>query len=272
MKKQYEPQDTIRPSLGGTEGFDDLFAHARRDGFSAEETDRLWQSIVSAGPGAGDGGPDMPGAPAKGWASGAALKAAAVVAVAGGLLVAGFVARRSASPEPMSTPSVASPTARDVEASRGDEGPPVVSWEDLPRPHAAPRPAPAGAARVRPGSPAAGPQPATEPAVADMPAASAEESEPVPAAAPPSAAPSEGALLLKARQQLASDPSAALALTDEAGKRFPDGPLAPEREVLAIEALAHLGRLPAARARLSTFRARYPQSPHLGRLDALVNP
>ena len=59
--------------------------------------------------------------------------------------------------------------------------------------------------------------------------------------------PSEGALLLRARQQLASDPSSALALTDEAGRRFADGALAPEREVLAIEALARTGS-PAERA------------------------
>jgi hypothetical protein len=273
MKKgQYEPPDTNRPSLGGTEGFDALFEHARRDGFSPAQTDRLWQSIVSAGPGAGDVGPDMPGAPAKGWASGAALKVATVVVIAGGLLAAGFAVRRSASPEPMTPPSVASPRAHEVESSRGDEGPPVVSWEDLPRPRGEPRPAANGAARSRPALPPSSPEPTVQPGATDTPAASGTESEPVPAVAPPVAAPSEGALLLKARQQLASDPSAALALTDEAGKRFPDGPLAPEREVLAIEALARLARLPAARARLSAFRARYPQSPHLAHLESLVNP
>jgi len=84
--------------------------------------------------------------------------------------------------------------------------------------------------------------------------------------------PSEGALLLRARQSLTSDPVAALTLTDEDARRFPAGPLAPEREVLAVEALVRLHRLAEARARLAGFRVRYPQSPHLARLDALVGP
>ncbi len=88
------------------------------------------------------------------------------------------------------------------------------------------------------------------------------------AASPPS--PSEGALLLRARQEIRSDPAGALALTDEHARRFPAGTLAPEREVLAIEALAALGRTSEARARLGAFRDRYPQSPHVARLEALV--
>src|SRR5262249_26519636 len=160
--------------------------------------------------------------------------------------------------ESVAAPKVAFRSARSVDAPAGDEGPPVVSWEDLPRSHAEARPA----ARSRASAPPA-PEPAVVPGSVETPAAPV-ETEPVVPAAPP-ATPSEGALLLKARQQLSPDPSAALALTDEAAKRFPDGPLAYEREVLAIEALAHLGRLPAARARLTAFRARYPQSPHLAR-------
>jgi hypothetical protein len=84
------------------------------------------------------------------------------------------------------------------------------------------------------------------------------------------ASPTEGALLLRARQELASDPASALELTDEAARRFPEGTLSPEREVLAIEALARLGRFPSARARFAAFRARYPQSPHLARLESLL--
>ena len=100
-----------------------------------------------------------------------------------------------------------------------------------------------------------------------METAAAASAEPSPVVA---TSPSEGALLLRARQQLASDPAWSLALTEEAGRRFPEGALAPEREVLAVEALARLGRLPSARARLAAFRARYPQSPHLARLESLL--
>jgi hypothetical protein len=76
--------------------------------------------------------------------------------------------------------------------------------------------------------------------------------------------------LLRARQQLVSDPGAALALTDEHARRFPSGPLTQEREVLAIEALTRLGRTSDARSRLAAFRDRFPQSPHIARLEALV--
>jgi hypothetical protein len=271
MKKgQHEPPDTNRPSLGGTEGFDALFEHARRDGFSAEETDRLWQNIVSAGPGAGDAGPEIPSGPARIWSS-VALKAGAVLAVVGGLLAVGVATRRSASHEPVLTPSTAVQTSRGVAAPSGDEGPPVVSWEDLPRSQGATR-AVTPAVKSRPVAPP--PAGTTEVPVAPEMPASPVESAPAPAVASeaPVAGPSEGALLLKARRALSSDPSAALALTDDAAARFPEGPLAPEREVLAIEALAALGRMPAARARLVAFRARYPQSPHLAHLDTLVSP
>jgi hypothetical protein len=91
------------------------------------------------------------------------------------------------------------------------------------------------------------------------------------ASTPSAPSPSEGALLLRARQELASNPSGALALTEEHVRRFPSGSLVPEREVLAIEALARLGRVSEARARLAAFRDRFPQSPHLAHLDALVN-
>ncbi len=42
--------------------------------------------------------------------------------------------------------------------------------------------------------------------------------------------------------------------------RFPDGPLAEEREALAIRALAMSGRADEARARAALFRAAYPES------------
>ena len=75
MKKgQHEPPDTIRPSLGGTEPFEALFEHARRDAFSPEQAERLWQSVVAAGPGAADVGADISGGLTRGWISGTPFK------------------------------------------------------------------------------------------------------------------------------------------------------------------------------------------------------
>lgn len=76
---------------------------------------------------------------------------------------------------------------------------------------------------------------------------------------------SEAALLLAARK---AQPSAALHLLDEHATRFPDGLLAPEREVLRIEALRKLGRTDEADRLLHAFQARYPDSLHLHRLLA----
>lgn len=78
---------------------------------------------------------------------------------------------------------------------------------------------------------------------------------------------SEVDLLFEARKQMQRDPRAALALLDQHKTRFDDGQLAPEREVLAIEALRKLGQTAAATARLRAFRARYPDSLHLRRLE-----
>ena len=272
---QYEPPESIRPSLGGTEPFDALFERARRDAFTPEQSERLWQSVVSAGPGAGDAGPTLPEGPAPVWKSAAALKAAAVVVVGGALLAAAFAMHKSSGTSAsVVTPSRAVESARGVEAPRVEGGPPTVSWEDLPPVRDEARPAASPPRGRAPSAQTPEPSPAPEPE-STASAVAADPLEAAPASAAPVAqvpAPSEGALLLRARQQLASDPASALALTEEAGRRFPDGALAPEREVLAIESLARLGRLPAARARLTAFRAAYPGSPHLARLASLVGP
>jgi hypothetical protein len=75
-------------------------------------------------------------------------------------------------------------------------------------------------------------------------------------------------LLFRARAQMTSNPGAALQLLREHSARFgDDGMLVPEREVMAIEILRKLGQFGAAERRLARFRARYPTSLHLQRLD-----
>lgn len=57
-----------------------------------------------------------------------------------------------------------------------------------------------------------------------------------------------------------NDPSQALATFDEAARRFPDGSLAQELELSALEAEVALGRFDAVQARAARFLARFPAS------------
>jgi hypothetical protein len=91
---------------------------------------------------------------------------------------------------------------------------------------------------------------------------------PVTAEAPAPRQPNEVELMLDARRLAARDPKSAQRLLDQHAARFPQGVLAPEREVLAIEVLRALGQTAAAEQRLKAFRARYPNSMHLPRLSA----
>jgi hypothetical protein len=100
--------------------------------------------------------------------------------------------------------------------------------------------------------------PSSEPAA--MPAAVPAESPPAPrasarAADAPSAAATEdpiaeeAALLERARVALGASAAEALAVTEAHAAKFPNGKLAMERELLAIDALRRLGRVAEARAR-----------------------
>jgi hypothetical protein len=74
-------------------------------------------------------------------------------------------------------------------------------------------------------------------------------------------------LLQAARRAAAEHPDQALKLTDEHHRRFPRGMLAQERDAIAIEALADLGRETEARSLYRAFRAAYPQSPYRSRVE-----
>jgi len=91
-----------------------------------------------------------------------------------------------------------------------------------------------------------------------------EQAKPSTAGAAP---PSEVALLQRARKLAVSEPEAALRLLDQHAERFASGLLVPERELLAIEVLRHLGRDAEAEQRLRRFEARYPESIHRRRLE-----
>jgi hypothetical protein len=77
-------------------------------------------------------------------------------------------------------------------------------------------------------------------------------------------------LIRDAQDALRTEPARALSLAEAHRRRFGEGTLGPEREVLAIDALARLGRGEEARARAGRFRARWPGSPHLRRIEVIL--
>jgi hypothetical protein len=89
-------------------------------------------------------------------------------------------------------------------------------------------------------------------------------------AAPPALAKqvTEAALLRAAQSLVKTDPRRALALTEEHRRRFPNGVLVQEREVLAIEALSRMGSSNAAETRARDFGRQYPGSAHEKKVEA----
>lgn len=77
-------------------------------------------------------------------------------------------------------------------------------------------------------------------------------------------------LISMAQGALRSDPSRALEVAAEHRAQFPSGQLAQEREVVAIEALVALGRREEAAARAEAFRAKWPGSAHVRRIEEVV--
>ncbi len=74
-------------------------------------------------------------------------------------------------------------------------------------------------------------------------------------------------LMQEARGLLVSDAAGALALLDQHRQRYPQGALAEEREVYALEALLQLGQADQAERRYLEFREDYPTSSFLPRLE-----
>lgn len=83
---------------------------------------------------------------------------------------------------------------------------------------------------------------------------------------------SEDALLRLAHDALATNPRGALDFTLEHVRRFPSGALAQEREVIAIDALARMGRTQEARARAAAFLAAYPNSAYRKGVSEAASP
>jgi hypothetical protein len=167
----------------------------------------------------------------------------AVVAIAGAGLVA-FTLLRSGNMDGRGAPRSESRTAKTLAAA-------TPSVETAPPGTVAP--------------PVEAPEkPAPSPAVAATGSVVASRS------APSIAKPSETELVGDARRALPGDASRALRLTSEHAKLYPRGALAEEREVIAIEALAALGRKGEARARAQRLLSASPGTPYAPRIARAI--
>jgi hypothetical protein len=108
------------------------------------------------------------------------------------------------------------------------------------------------------------------PAAVEEPAPVTTENAPRPPHTKPAPGPSEATLLQRAQAVLRSDPGRALALTQEHRRRYPQGELSQEREVIAIEALSRLGRSREAGKRAEDFGKSYPGSAHQKKVETSV--
>jgi len=165
------------------------------------------------------------------------------------------------------------PRGAAAPAAPGESAPPDLR---APSPESPTLSAPNNPATIEKPRPRAPAEASTEREVPKVPSrpgtATPTEVSPAPARAPAASAPSETALLRDARLALSSDPARALALTEQHRRDYPSGGFAQEREVIAITALARLGRASEARSRADRFRNAYPTSPYIERVNRAVPP
>lgn len=227
----------------------------------------------SGGPGgaSASGGPSAAGAGAAGAAKALGTKAvtamivgAALVAGGGGLMLFDY----ASDPEPEERPSLPATIEHPEESLtvHSDEGVPPEEPPPAPRlePPEEPRPLqelePSVTATTAP----------RRPSPSSDRNETSEAQSPTEAEAADSRGMSEVELIREAQTALASSPTKALGLARTHASRFPNGRLAQEREVLAIDALVRMGRADAAQRRADAFRSRWPASSHVRRVDVLI--
>jgi len=109
-----------------------------------------------------------------------------------------------------------------------------------------------------------------QPTKAQEPERTSAASTAAPSAEPDDALALEVRWLDQARALLGSDPAAALVRADAHAQRFARGALVAESELIAVDALQRLGRVPEARKRADALLARNPGSLYRGRLQRLL--
>ena len=246
-------EDPIRwldPGSDAPEGLRDALEAAREELPSEAQLASLAARLgpllapPPGGGGASSGGAPPGLGPAAGGLGGGALAAAAGAVAIVGAVVAGVTLRHAPAPGRGAGDEAAAARAAVADAATPPAEPELPTGVDPP--------------------PA---EPATPPAARDRPRGPRPRLREPPPAADPAA---ELGLIREAQRALRSDPSRALALAREHRARFPDGALAQEREVLAIDALARSGRTDEARRRAAAFRRRWPRSAHRRRIDVIL--
>ncbi|CAN5451818.1 hypothetical protein BH09MYX1_BH09MYX1_57890 [soil metagenome] len=213
---------------------------ARADTLDAETRARVLRAVEGAALTGAVGASLVKGGTLAFWKLGVA--AICTVAIAGGGVYAWHAVGAPVAIAPMVTaPQVVTPTASAVATAVVAE----ATSEPLPVTSATSAPSMASSAAV---------------AVKPIPRPSASQADALPTL-------TEGRMLLDAKAAAATDPARALALTTEHATSFPRSPLAAERESIAIDALARLGRCAEAHARATRFRADFAGSPHTGLVD-----
>ena len=184
----------------------------------------------------------------KPWAPLAAVGAAVVVAIAGGVLVADRTNDASVGAEPAQMQAVP-PSAAENRTPDTSEVVPAVSIDSLPSVET---------------NVAAGPKRGVATAATPSRAASSE------IRGGDDALTRELRLVDGARVELAQHPSRAYDLLVRHAAEFPSGQLASEREVLLVDALIRLDRRAEAEARGRSLATREPGSPYAQRVEALL--
>jgi hypothetical protein len=273
MSRRGDPPRLRTPGSGASKDARALLEASRADLPAAEQLARLAQRIPRLG-GGGHAPPaprtpaPPPAAAAGSGALGAAtsivptalLGAALGLALLGGASLRGVSARVAlppSSPVVVASPAPSPEPTPPASISPPQEAPPDPPPSPMPSaPPARRAPAPPGAIVEAPAGPgldgaASGPKPRAR-------------------FAGPAAAETEMDLLRRAQQALPHHPALALAAAEEHGRRFREGTLVQEREVIAVSALVLLGRGEEAKIRAKHFEEAYPRSAHRAGLNALV--
>ena len=180
------------------------------------------------------------------------------VAIAGALVlggVAAWIGLRSPDPEPVQAPTVGQASVEVQEQPRQLPPQPAIVPE-------APKPA-----AVVPLAPEEVPEEEVDDAdVVIEPAAPHAKKHKTPRkkAEPPSVEDvrAEASLVDRAKTNLSGSPSKALELANQAKREFPNGMLVEEREAIAVQALAKLGRSEQAKQRGERFLSRFARGAH----------